>query len=185
MRIIKKLFFSKEDSMDNRNISTNDELGNKERKKLVMAEIVKYITNHREEETYIENKLQIYKDLKKQGKTFGISQQAMYRYFKELKLAQIDKGRFDFPTIGSYSLDTLIKFQNYNQMLCFKPNEMSLGSYIADNINSYYQDFSKDVHCIFLHDILLCLYNDKKIDLATLKKEIKQTLRNYSIKVIL
>jgi len=166
--------------------NTNDEnMGTRERKRLIKSEIVKYINTHKKNKTYIKNKRQIYNDLQKSGKTYDVTEQTIYRYFNEMRLARIDEGRFDFPSISSSSLDRCVFFRKYNQMLCFVPNDITLGAYIADVINLYYANFSKDVHCIFVTDILICLYNDKKIDLDTLKEEIRQVLRDISIKITL
>lgn len=162
----------------------NDELGRNQRRDMVKNEISRYILKHKEEETYIETRWQIYDDLERAGKTHGISRPTFYKYLKQMKCINIAEGKFDFASDTNIPLDSLITYRKYNKYILFTLDDATTGAYIADAINSYYVHYSSSIHCVHLQDVIICFYYDKDFERTELKKEIKTLLRDYTIKIV-
>ena len=178
----------------------NTETSRKKIKESAQNCIRSYIESHIDENTFIENRAQIYSDLKNEPALYQISKPTFYRYLDEMNLTEISPGKYDFSENIDSMFYELISFEKFNKFLCIKVLDKSYSQLIAKLLNDYYTHFKDIFKCVAKDDLIICFYyqkTKKKKDETNGNKEdkfyltekiirndVKECLKQYSLRIV-
>ena len=183
MNELEKTVNKENDESNNSNKSPN----NTQRKALVKEEIVKFINQHREDDSFFAGKNEMYEHLNRQGVLHGLKRPTFYKYLKEMDCEEIAPGKYDFVTKGKKKLNTLISKDCYNKMVTYKVKEAYYHyvPFMAKILNDYFHSTTYKTYFMALNNVLVCFYyyekgEENSISKAKIKQCMNDVLSNYS-----
>lgn len=171
--------------MEEKKLNTN--LPAREKKRLAQNAIMEYIDEHTKKDIAINTKRQIFEDLEKDGKTYGLSEPTFYRYLSDMNFQIDEYGKSVFEPLSPQTLDSVLVPRYYNKRFYYHIIQAEYGNLLANLINDYYEEYKDYFHCIALGDMLICFYYYKKGDensltAKNLREEIKEYLKKYTMR---